>query len=274
MYCQKCGIEINENQKTCQNCGSENLVYNKFSGKRKWIIIGVIVMIIALFIGLLIFNNIKVQKHKELIQKVSETQLDLYQHKLIPTLMGDAPYSIKDVKCSEVSSEGKAQYAIGMDCTITIGDKTFQYPIAVLFNEDNIDKPQYVHDTGIEKQIIDYEKEYKTEQEKKNRANEVVTISSKDLYNVYDKNEVDAENKYSGKTGMITGRISSIDITGGKPSVKLIGIDSMSGVICYFDDNSQSSKISKLKKGQTITIRGKIRGKGILSVCIDDSMVW
>jgi predicted nucleic acid-binding Zn ribbon protein len=204
MYCKNCGTKIDEEQDICLNCGAKNLDSKKKSKRKKiCIIIGIILIIIALFIGSLIFSNINTAKHNALIQQVSVTQLDLYQHKLIPTLMGDfTSYVIQDVKCGEVSPEGKAQYAIGMDSKIIIGDKSFQYPIAVLFNDNNSDNRQYVHDAGIEKEIIDYEKEYKAEQENKNRLSQTVKMTAKDLYYTYDKNEVDANNKYTGKTGV------------------------------------------------------------------------
>ncbi|GAA0076218.1 hypothetical protein UT300005_05960 [Clostridium sp. CTA-5] len=101
---------------------------------------------------------------------------------------------------------------------------------------------------------------------------ETVTITSKELYKAYNDNEVNADNLYSGKIGIVTGKIRKISITSDRPCICLSDgkKGSMLGVNCYFANNNQSDQIAKLKKGATITIKGKIRGQSFVDVCLDN----
>jgi hypothetical protein len=263
---------MKESEDVCSNCKKSKTRPNKNKFKR-FIIFACICLISAFTISMVINEN-KKTVHDAKIRQVSQTQIDLYRNKLIPTLMGDfKDYGLKDVTWKEIDPQGQCDYAIQIDSELLIGkDKKFNYPLIVLFN-NNQDTPKYQNSEQATKDITDYIKQLNEEKEKKDKTNHVIVTTAKELYDTYDKNEVDANNKYGGKTGIITGKIASIDITNGKPSIKLIGSDSVSGVICYFTDSSQTSIISKLKKGQTIKVSGIIRGKGFLSVCIDDSSI-
>jgi predicted nucleic acid-binding Zn ribbon protein len=272
MYCEQCGNKIEDSESHCSNCGKskEKVKKNKF----KKIIVFIGILFVSMFTISVVINDNKKTIHNAKIKQISQEQVDLYKNKLIPTLMGDfKDYELKNVTCKEIDPQGQCDYVIQIDSELSIGkDKKFNYPLIVLFN-DNQDTPKYQNSEQATKDITDYIKQLNEEKEKNDKANHVAVVSAKDLYNAYDKNEVEANNEYSGKTGIITGKISSIDITNGTPSIKLIGSDSIAGVICYFDNNKQSDIISKLKKGQTARISGTIRGKGFMSVCIDNSSV-
>ncbi|WP_315081326.1 OB-fold protein [uncultured Clostridium sp.] len=102
-----------------------------------------------------------------------------------------------------------------------------------------------------------------------------IKINAKELYKSYDANEVNADNLYSGKIGVVTGKIRKISVTSGKPCISLSDgkEGSILGVNCYFNNNNQSEQIANLKKGNTITIKGKIRGKSVADVCLDNCEV-
>jgi hypothetical protein len=263
---------MEESKEVCNNCGKSKIKLKK--NRFKKFLIFTCICLISVFTISMVINENRKTVHDDEIRQVSQEQTDLYKNKLIPTLMGDfKDYVLKDVTWKEIDPQGQCDYAIQIDSELSIGKyKKFNYPLIVLFN-NNQDTPKYQNSEQATKDITDYIKQLNEEKEKNDKANHVVVISAKDLYNAYDKNEVEANNQYSGRTGIITGKISSIDITNGAPSIKLIGSDSISGIICYFNDNKQSDIISKLKKGQTARIRGIIRGKGIMSVCIDNSSV-
>ena len=95
-------------------------------------------------------------------------------------------------------------------------------------------------------------------------------ISASDLTLAYDRNEVKADKEYTDKYYEVTGVVSDIDITLGSPYVVLEGEESnevnwveQSDAPCFFDknDEEQMDKLSELKKGDTITVIGKIDGK-------------
>lgn len=97
-------------------------------------------------------------------------------------------------------------------------------------------------------------------------------ISASKLTLAYDRNEVKADKEYTDKYYEITGVVSDIDVTLGSPYVVLEGENSdevdwveQSDVQCYFDENDeeQMDKLAELKKGDKITVIGKIDGKSL-----------
>lgn len=107
-----------------------------------------------------------------------------------------------------------------------------------------------------------------------NASQTPIRVTPEALKKAYESNEVSAEQKYKGKTVIITGKIREIRTSLGKP---VIGLSNDTGaylddVSCHFDDNSQDSRIAKLSKGQTITIKGTV-GSNIVSVSIDDCTI-
>ncbi|CAM1343228.1 OB-fold protein [Tenacibaculum aestuarii] len=87
-------------------------------------------------------------------------------------------------------------------------------------------------------------------------------VTAKQLFDTYEKNEVAADEKYKNKKIAVTGIINEIgkDITNA-PYVSL-KVDFLKNVTCYF--SSENNKIiSKLQKGQKITIAGTCKGKSL-----------
>lgn len=264
MYCKKCGTELLSGKNLCNKCS--DLKYKKIG-----VVIGIVLFVV--FIITVINNGIKTTNHNNLIKQVSEEQTTLYTEKLIPTLMnGFNNYTVNNVNFKEIDPKGQCDYAIQLDCELTIGEsRKFNYPLIVLFNNDE-SNPKYQNSEDATKDIIEAIKVEKEKEEKLNRLSQIVNVKSQDLINAYINNEVKANELYSGKTGMITGKIKSIDIQNGKPCIVLANkdSDSISDISCYFEDNNQSSKIASFKKGQTVTIKGEIKGLSIWDVYIDN----
>lgn len=89
-----------------------------------------------------------------------------------------------------------------------------------------------------------------------------ITVNATVLSAEYQENEIAADEKYKGKILLVSGTIDDI----GKDLMDSIYVSlsdgeefSFSGVQCFFSD-SQTSVAAKLKKGQTITIKGKCDG--------------
>jgi hypothetical protein len=104
--------------------------------------------------------------------------------------------------------------------------------------------------------------------------NEIIKVTPKEIDDAFKNNQINAEQKYKGKSVSITGKVYDIDSDNGKPVLGLVNTDNkyditVANVRCYFSNTNQNSKIAKLSKGQTITIKGTVDGYG-LSVITDN----
>ncbi|MCL2831441.1 MAG: hypothetical protein FWD77_12015 [Betaproteobacteria bacterium] len=92
------------------------------------------------------------------------------------------------------------------------------------------------------------------------KEDEVIIVSAVDLLKAYDANEVAADSKFKGKIVEITGKVESIgkDITDDQ-YISIDAGDPIRSVQCYFQE-SASSELAQVSKGQRITIRGKVDG--------------
>ena len=92
-------------------------------------------------------------------------------------------------------------------------------------------------------------------------AEEVISITAKQLFSAYDTNEFAADEKYDGKQLKVSGMIDSIDTDiWGTPYITLsTGKYSFFSVQCYFG-RGEKSDLAKLKKGNNIVIRGRCDG--------------
>jgi hypothetical protein len=100
-----------------------------------------------------------------------------------------------------------------------------------------------------------------------------IEISANSLYGAYEQNEVAADEKYKNKKLGVTGIIGDIgkDVFD-EPYVSL-KISYLQNINCYFDDKN-NKLISKLRKGQRITVIGNCEGKSITNVILKDCEIW
>lgn len=98
-------------------------------------------------------------------------------------------------------------------------------------------------------------------------------LTANKLYTAYDQNEVAADEKYKGKKLGVTGVIGDIgkDVFD-EPYVSL-NIGYLQNINCYFDEDN-NKVISKLRKGQRVTIIGECEGKSITNVILKDCELW
>lgn len=91
-----------------------------------------------------------------------------------------------------------------------------------------------------------------------------IAITSLALASAYDENEVAADDKFKGKTLLVSGVVESIDTVLGSTSVTLKGKSlSIVSVQCTFEDVSNSPEIRQLKRGGKATLQGVCDGKGL-----------
>ena len=114
----------------------------------------------------------------------------------------------------------------------------------------------------------------KSSTQRTSEATNAITISAEDLYKAYDSNEADADKLYQGKVLVVSGTVGDTSTPAvGNPAVTLSAQKS-AAIQCFGFAADQKDAISKLKTGQTVTIKGKCMGRmmGKL-VVLEDSVL-
>ena len=88
------------------------------------------------------------------------------------------------------------------------------------------------------------------------------TLSANQLYSEYDANEVAADAKYKDRVVVVSGYIQDIGKElAGRAYVVIGGQGFLDGVQCVFTEGEDST-VARLYKGQYISIKGEVSGKG------------
>jgi hypothetical protein len=85
------------------------------------------------------------------------------------------------------------------------------------------------------------------------------SMNASDLLKAFEDNSTGAEETYFGKVILVTGEIKSITQTGTNTSLIISGTDNFFGVNCSFNPK-ENQKISKLKEGLSIRVKGECKG--------------
>lgn len=102
-----------------------------------------------------------------------------------------------------------------------------------------------------------------------------VNISAAELSKAYESNETTAAESYGGKTVIVTGVVGDTDTPEiGNPAVTLIDAGKKPVIQCFGFSADQRDAVSKLKVGQTVSVKGKCMGRmmGRL-VVLEDSVI-
>lgn len=86
-----------------------------------------------------------------------------------------------------------------------------------------------------------------------------VIINSKDLYNLFVKNEDSANQLYLDKVISVSGKVQNIEVNGGRYTLTLYAGDSSGAVICEMDV-TENVKMDAVKIEDEITIAGFCNG--------------
>ncbi len=114
----------------------------------------------------------------------------------------------------------------------------------------------------------------KSSTQRTSEATGAITVSAEDLYKAYESNEGDADKIYQGKILIVSGTVGDTDTPAvGNPAVTLSAQKS-AAIQCFGFAAGQKDVISKLKTGQTVTVKGKCMGRmmGKL-VVLEDSVI-
>lgn len=91
----------------------------------------------------------------------------------------------------------------------------------------------------------------------------VEQITAAQLIEDYQANEIKADSMYKGKTFEITGTVYSISEVLGSLSVRLSDEEFAVNTVRLSLKESDKPKVAELEKGQTITVKGLIKGLGL-----------
>jgi len=108
-------------------------------------------------------------------------------------------------------------------------------------------------------------------------ATNPITISAEDLYKAYQSNEAEGDELYKGKMLIVTGTVGRAETR--TREVTLVDALHRHIVLCAGFATDQEDTISKLKAGQTVSVKGKcvgrahVLGMSIEQVALQDCVV-
>lgn len=264
--CPECGKEVSDLASSCPNCGfplgynagntapaSNNMYKQQNVGRpirtyvhepKKNSVLGIVALILSIF-GITFFIGI-------IIAVIDLCRKDGKKKVLsIVSLFICAFWLILAVSVGKDDSDNK-------NTTVSVESQSVEQEIT----ED------------IEKEIAKKEtKEIK--KEKQDVSEEYINITSTELIDAYNENQVKCKQNYDGKLIKVTGKVDSVgtDIMG--TTYVCLGHDTeftFVGVQCYAKDNETINQIAELKEGDLITVSGK--GEcGSLSFSIKNSKI-
>lgn len=99
----------------------------------------------------------------------------------------------------------------------------------------------------------------------------VERTTAEELYDSYNANEITADDRFKGKQIVVSGSVESVgkDILGTMYVSFKVG--SYVGTVQCMFDRSHGSELSKISKGEIVTISGKCAGKTLTVVLLEDS---
>jgi len=247
MYCKNCGIKVNEEQENCSNCGNKNTdikVIREIKEINKTILIVISLLILGLLILAISINSINCLMIVVLFFFMC----------LIALILGmvNPKIVIKWGDLEKINRKNVIKY-YGIGAIVLY---VLTRGCAIIMVNNSM--------TSLQSSSAIYSQQGTTQ---------IIKVTPKELSDDYKANEVNADNKYKGKIGVLAGKIYSISVSGGNPVISLVNTNdkyeyTIADVQCHFDDNSQSTKIANLSKGQIITIKGIVDGY-FVSVSMD-----
>ena len=91
-----------------------------------------------------------------------------------------------------------------------------------------------------------------------------ITVTAGELEEIIEANAMQAQNTFKGKQVAVTGKLGNIDSNGSYISIDSDNEWSFVNIQCYLKSDDQKAKIMDLKKGDTLTVKGKCKDVGEL----------
>lgn len=127
------------------------------------------------------------------------------------------------------------------------------------------DEPKQSADTGTEKQASAKSEEKSGEAKEEEQKEEIsyAPYSVSQMMSDLDNNALNAETTYKDQYVEITGILGNIDSSG--KYISLMPEDNeyaIIGVQCYIKNDDQKNQVAGMSKGNTVTLRGKVKSVG------------
>jgi hypothetical protein len=97
-----------------------------------------------------------------------------------------------------------------------------------------------------------------------------IKISAEDLSKAYESNEKTANDRYKGETLIVTGMVGVTNIPEGVTPPPSFHFGDAPLVVCFAEEKDE---VSKLKMGQTVTVKGKCMGSVLGFVTLTNCVV-
>ena len=97
-----------------------------------------------------------------------------------------------------------------------------------------------------------------------------IKISAEDLSKAFESNEKTANDRYKGETLIVTGKVGITNIPEGATPPPSFHFGDAPLVVCFAEEKAE---MSKLKIGQTVTVKGKCTGSVLGFVTLTNCVV-
>jgi hypothetical protein len=97
-----------------------------------------------------------------------------------------------------------------------------------------------------------------------------IKVSAEDLSKAYESNENSANDRYKGETLIVTGKVGVTNIPEGATPPPSFHFGDAPLVVCFAEEKDE---VSKLKIGQTVTVKGKCMGRVLLFVTLMNCVI-
>ena len=98
----------------------------------------------------------------------------------------------------------------------------------------------------------------------KQSADGYIEVTANELVEIIGNNAMMAQNTFKGKQIAVTGKLGNIDSNGSYISIDSDDPWSFTNIQCYLKNDQQKAKIMDMKKGDTLTVKGKCKDVGEL----------
>lgn len=106
--------------------------------------------------------------------------------------------------------------------------------------------------------------------EKSEEPKEYISVTATELSDALEKNAMKAQNDYKDKYIEITGKLGTIDSSGGYIAIESDKEFDLTNIQCFIKTDEQKEKIMEMSSGDSITVEGKCTDVGeIMGYSID-----
>ena len=102
------------------------------------------------------------------------------------------------------------------------------------------------------------------------RSSAPIKISAEDLSKAYESNEKTANDRYKGETLIVTGKVGITNIPEGATPPPSFHFADAPLVVCFAKEKDE---VSRLKIGQTVTVKGKCTGSVLGFVTLTNCVI-